>query len=63
MAELVDALVSNTSNANCAGSTPAPGTCKKWLLIKILSAIFNYTNSLVAAQVAVTPLLVPANIF
>lgn len=26
MAESVDALVSNTSNASCAGSTPAPGT-------------------------------------
>ena len=29
MAESVDALVSNTSRATCAGSTPAPGTKKR----------------------------------
>ena len=33
MAESVDALVSNTSGATRAGSTPALGTCKEMLMI------------------------------
>ena len=35
MAESVDALVSNTSGAIRAGSTPAPGTTKRGNYLKI----------------------------
>ncbi len=38
MAESVDALVSNTSGATRAGSTPALGTCKS---AKILKSILS----------------------
>ncbi len=36
MAESVDALVSNTSRAICAGSTPALGTKKPLYLFKVV---------------------------
>lgn len=44
MAESVDALVSNTSGATRAGSTPALGTRKraKYLQIKYLALSFLY---------------------
>ena len=43
MAESVDALVSNTSGATRAGSTPALGTLKaKYLIIHLLSFFFVF---------------------
>ena len=43
MAESVDALVSNTSGATRAGSTPALGTVKR-LMTRWVSAVFLYAN-------------------
>ena len=44
MAESVDALVSNTSGATRAGSTPAPSTEKR-LITCLLSAVFLLLGS------------------
>ncbi len=40
MAELVDALVSNTNNFGCAGSTPALGTEAVELAELLISSLF-----------------------
>ena len=40
MAESVDALVSNTSGATRAGSTPALGTKKRLRVLQLLTASF-----------------------
>ena len=50
MAESVDALVSNTSGATRAGSTPALGTLKaKYLIIHLLS-FFSFLSEVVGQQ-------------
>ena len=55
MAESVDALVSNTSGATRAGSTPALGTGvkDKWLIVNDLS-FYSFKN---------VPILFPRNIY
>ncbi len=42
MAESVDALVSNTSGAIRAGSTPAPGTEQRTLTMRVLCSFFIF---------------------
>ena len=53
MAESVDALVSNTSAARRAGSTPAPGTRRR--LRAMLGAFFACTNFLTPVSYADSP--------